>query len=158
MTNGNGTHCTGGWVGPRAGLDKCRKYRPPPGFDPRTVQPRSAVAIPTALPGPRTIWTLYLSVRASKHCVLWHSLFFNEISTPCPCLLSGKPKETLMPPVESWNEFLFVIFKKCIVLCFVLRWHVKENTCTFMKVCFFLPAVFLFIYLISNRNTLHSIS
>ena len=34
-----GIHCTGGWVGPRAGLDWCGKSRPPPGFDPRTVQP-----------------------------------------------------------------------------------------------------------------------
>ena len=34
-----GTHCTGGWVGPRAGLDWCGKSRPPPGFDPWTVQP-----------------------------------------------------------------------------------------------------------------------
>ena len=35
-----GTHCTGGWVGPRASLDGCGKSRsPPPGFDPRTVQP-----------------------------------------------------------------------------------------------------------------------
>ena len=34
-----GTHFTGGWVGPRAGLDTCEKDRPPPGFDPRTVQP-----------------------------------------------------------------------------------------------------------------------
>ena len=34
-----GTHCTGGWVGPRASLDGWRKSRPPPGFDPRTVQP-----------------------------------------------------------------------------------------------------------------------
>ena len=34
-----GTHCTGGWVGPRAGLDRCGKPRPPTGFDPRTVQP-----------------------------------------------------------------------------------------------------------------------
>ena len=34
-----GTHCTGGWVGLRAGLDRCGKSRPPPGFDPRTVQP-----------------------------------------------------------------------------------------------------------------------
>ena len=33
------THCTGGWVGPRAGLDRCGKSRPPPGFDPWTVQP-----------------------------------------------------------------------------------------------------------------------
>jgi hypothetical protein len=32
------THCTGGWVGPRAGLDRRGKSRPPPGFDPRTVQ------------------------------------------------------------------------------------------------------------------------
>jgi hypothetical protein len=23
-----GTHCTGGWVGPRAGLDVCEKSRP----------------------------------------------------------------------------------------------------------------------------------
>ena len=34
-----GTHNIGGWVGPTVGLDGCGKYRPPPGFDPRTVQP-----------------------------------------------------------------------------------------------------------------------
>jgi hypothetical protein len=33
-----GTHCVGGWVGPRAGLDGCKKSRPPPGFVPWTVQ------------------------------------------------------------------------------------------------------------------------
>jgi hypothetical protein len=33
-----GTHCIGGWVGPRVGLDGCEKSRPT-GFDPRTVQP-----------------------------------------------------------------------------------------------------------------------
>jgi hypothetical protein len=33
-----GTHCIEGWVGPRVGLDGCGKSRPPPGFDPRTVQ------------------------------------------------------------------------------------------------------------------------
>ena len=43
-----GTHCAGGWVGSRAGLDG-RKISPPPGFDPRTVQP--VVAVPTELPG-----------------------------------------------------------------------------------------------------------
>jgi len=37
-------------VGPRAGLDRCGKSRPPPGFDSRTIQP---VAIRyTELPGP----------------------------------------------------------------------------------------------------------
>jgi len=34
-----GTHCTGGWVGLRPGVDRCGKSCPPPGFDPRTVQP-----------------------------------------------------------------------------------------------------------------------
>jgi hypothetical protein len=33
------THCIGGWVGFKAGLDWCGKSRPTPGFDPRTVQP-----------------------------------------------------------------------------------------------------------------------
>jgi len=41
-----GTHCTGGWVGARAGLDGCGKSRLPSGFNPRTVQ---RVAIPTEL-------------------------------------------------------------------------------------------------------------
>jgi len=34
-----GTHCTGGCLGHRTGLDRCGKSRPPPEFDPRTVQP-----------------------------------------------------------------------------------------------------------------------
>jgi hypothetical protein len=33
-----GTHCVGGWMSPRAGLDGYGKSRPSPGFDPRTVQ------------------------------------------------------------------------------------------------------------------------
>jgi len=32
------THYTGGCVGPRDGLDRCEKSRPPPGFYPRTVK------------------------------------------------------------------------------------------------------------------------
>jgi len=32
------THCTGGWVDPRAVLD-VRKISPPPGFNPQTIQP-----------------------------------------------------------------------------------------------------------------------
>ena len=34
-----GTQCTGGWVGPRDSPDGCGKSNPPPGFDPRAVQP-----------------------------------------------------------------------------------------------------------------------
>jgi hypothetical protein len=45
-----GTLCIGGLVGFRAGLDWCGKSRPPPEFDPRSVQPvasRYTCAIPT---------------------------------------------------------------------------------------------------------------
>ena len=46
-----GTHCTGGWVGPRAGLDRCGKSCPSPtGFDPGPSSPGNSVAIPTELP------------------------------------------------------------------------------------------------------------
>jgi len=41
-----GTHYIGGWVGPRAGLDGCGKFRPPQGFDPFTVQPLPSCANP----------------------------------------------------------------------------------------------------------------
>ena len=33
----SGTHCKGGWVGPRAGLDGCGKVTPP-ALDPWTFQ------------------------------------------------------------------------------------------------------------------------
>ena len=54
------THCIGDWVGPRAGLDGCGIFRPPPGFDPWTV------AIPTALPG-----TPYVYMYVCKY--LWNT-------------------------------------------------------------------------------------
>ena len=66
----SGTHCIGGWVGPRAGLDGCGKSRPPhpPRFDPRTVQPVVASrytdcaipALPVGFnPGEKTRYPLY---------------------------------------------------------------------------------------------------
>ena len=39
LGNRPGTPFTGGWVGPKAGLDGCGKSRSPPGSDPRTIQP-----------------------------------------------------------------------------------------------------------------------
>jgi hypothetical protein len=45
-----GTHCTGGWVGPRAGLD-WRKISPHRNSNPDRPA-RSPAPIPTELPGP----------------------------------------------------------------------------------------------------------
>jgi len=47
-----GTHCTGGWVGPRAGLVGCRKSRSPPEFDPRPVEPVAGHYTDCAYPAP----------------------------------------------------------------------------------------------------------
>jgi hypothetical protein len=46
-----GTQVTRGWVGPRAGVGVCRKFCPPLGFEPRTVQ-QKGVAIPTEVSRP----------------------------------------------------------------------------------------------------------
>ena len=48
-----GTRCTGAWVGPRAGLDWCRKSRLPPGFDPRTVSSVTILFSDNAIPAPK---------------------------------------------------------------------------------------------------------
>jgi len=52
-----GTHCTGGWVDPKAGLENLV----PTGIRSRTVQPGSSVAIQTELPGP-PFMTIYLGI------------------------------------------------------------------------------------------------
>ena len=49
-----GTHFTGGWMGPRAGLDGRGKSRPHRDSIPDRPA-RSSVAIPTELPGPQNI-------------------------------------------------------------------------------------------------------
>jgi len=46
-----GTHCIGGWVGPRAGLDGCGKTRPHWDSIPGPSSPQR-VAIPTELTRP----------------------------------------------------------------------------------------------------------
>jgi len=62
-----GTHFTGGWVVHRAGLDRCGKYRPPTGFDPRTVQPVASRYTDYAIPGPH--FQLYTSLDFNGHCL-----------------------------------------------------------------------------------------
>ena len=54
-----GTHCTGGWVVSRAGLDGCGNSRLPPGFDPRTVQPVASRYTDWAIPAPTWTWLYY---------------------------------------------------------------------------------------------------
>jgi hypothetical protein len=47
-----GTHCTGGWVGPTAGLDVCEKSRPPTGIRSPDRPARSQSLYRLSYPGP----------------------------------------------------------------------------------------------------------
>ena len=60
-----GTHCTGGWVGPRADLDRCRKSHPHRKLIPGPSTPKS-VAILTMLPGPPFIVRQYIYISNLK--------------------------------------------------------------------------------------------
>jgi len=54
-----GTHCTGGWVGHRADLDRCEKSRPHRDWIPDRPA-RSSVTIATELPGPQNgLWSWF---------------------------------------------------------------------------------------------------
>ena len=41
-----GTHCIGDWVGPQGRAERVWKISPPPGFDPRTIQPVASRYMP----------------------------------------------------------------------------------------------------------------
>jgi hypothetical protein len=45
-----GTHCIGGWVDPQGRSERLRKFSPPLGFDPRTVQPVASRYTDWAIP------------------------------------------------------------------------------------------------------------
>ena len=66
-----GTHCTGGRLGPRTGLDRCGKSRPLPGFDPRTVQPVASsytdyATRPTLRFGVRALYIVFFASRRNE--------------------------------------------------------------------------------------------
>jgi hypothetical protein len=69
-----GTHCTGGWVSCRTGVEGCGKSRPLPGFDPRTVS--------TELPRPTPLITDDLqrgSIHPCRFCTIYlSSLIHNK--------------------------------------------------------------------------------
>ena len=75
-------------VGPRVGVDRCGKSRPPPpGFDPRTIQSVASRYTDCAIPGPEcSITSLLLSVSVQRSvgtlvlhlCTRWVSFTHRE--------------------------------------------------------------------------------
>jgi hypothetical protein len=74
------THCTGGWVGPRTGLDRCWKSRPPPGFDPQTVHPVASRYTDWAIPARALIWIALKSMKISVTRYIYHLRSFGAVT------------------------------------------------------------------------------
>ena len=72
------THCTAGWVGPRAGLDVCRKSRPSPGFNPRTVEPVASRYTSWAIAA-HNCFVIYPRILTTKTRV-WHKSLLHDTS------------------------------------------------------------------------------
>ena len=60
-----GAHFTGGWVCLGAGMDRCGKISPPPGFDPRTSQPVASRYTDYAISAPELIFIFPKSFKLS---------------------------------------------------------------------------------------------
>ena len=79
-----GIHFIGGWMDARAGLDGCGKSRPPPGFDPQTVQPVASrytdYAIPVH-PVQRVPAANYKAVKLQYLKIKCHCLKYFDVSS-----------------------------------------------------------------------------
>ena len=93
-----GTHCTRGWAGPRAGLDRCGKSRPHRDSitAPSSPQP---FAIPTTLPGSH-VYTYY------KYC---HSTYAPHCYAQC---LKTTDKKKLISKLNDFTDIIVYEMKE----------------------------------------------
>jgi len=120
-----GTHCAGGWVGPRAGLDRCGKSFPLLRFDPRTVCPVAsrytdyatrpyAVLLTGELLRASMVWNwdffqpdlswaylVRISEDGCSHCLRNVGTFLPGCTVSSP---SRQEYPTTLIPAESWGE------------------------------------------------------
>ena len=89
-----GTHCAGGWVGLRAGLDRYGKSRPHRDSIPGPSSPQP-VAIPTKLLGP--------------HCCSGKAIILHILSV-CLCSLRYPACNALVPYCHLWSVRLYKVF------------------------------------------------
>ena len=112
-----GTYCIRGWVGPRAGLDGCEKYRPPPGFDHRTVQPVASRYTDYAILALIPLYPLNIRAGAMAHymhvsdpkcqelaCSTWQRMTHQRLGLRSNH--DGHPPDQGLPPQVTPNDLL----------------------------------------------------
>jgi hypothetical protein len=112
-----GIHCTGGWVGTRAGLDRCVKFLPHQDSIPGPSSPYP-VAIPTTLPGP-----LYSGSAQLVQYFDWVSCYF---SWGFIAVLSGSWQ------TAEWYLRLFASWASSSFCCFEIN---SSNKIKIIKCC-----------------------
>ena len=86
---------SGGRVGPRAGLNGCGKSRPPPGFDPCTVQPVASH---------HTDWAIPAHILEGVKNSMAHKPENNLTALHCVVLASKKRRQLL-----TWRDWIQAI-------------------------------------------------
>jgi hypothetical protein len=112
-----GTHFTGGWVGPRTGLDG-RKISSSPGFDPGPSSPQS-VTIPTELPGPHLNTCI---VRKKYHPTTTNSTAFLDSERLWYVeILRHREQKDVMKKMNVWTSFTITDYLNCMIS--LLYWY-----------------------------------
>ena len=121
-----GSHCIGGCVGPRAGLDGCGKSLPTPGFNVRTVQPVASRLTYWAILAHYVIIVLvfgYSIIVPSSSLELWPAWLtavpLTDMSTSYSTLWTGQSGGTLshaLPELTSrWTTTTGVIIQSSAI-------------------------------------------
>ena len=128
-----------GWS-PRAGLDRCGKSRPPPGFDPRTVQSVASRYTDWATrPIKNTkalavfYWNLLLAIST---VICWHSEILVTVIRKVADTVHGLLS-------TSWGEVA-----KCLSKWKIFRTYFVENSETYV----FFPQILLFLRQLWAQN------
>ena len=103
----SGTHCTGGWVGRRAGLDRCGKSCPPPGFDRRTVQPVASSYTTYATRPTKVKQSHYRPGQSLRVPDDWGSQISRQSAHEGGKVVSPTHRPPLPAGKYSWYSFLF---------------------------------------------------
>ena len=104
-------HFVGSWVGSSSGLDGCGKSRPPPGFDPRTIQPVASRYPDWAIPAHRhVLYSVVWWVAGRSELGVMNTILLGcDAVSMGELLLRFRRRIVLWSNVEGWENLVSVL-------------------------------------------------